>query len=122
MDKLVPQRSARHIRRARTAYSPTCAHLRMNTMITQIVCGAIPGFNQSKNGTMNRDVCSADITFIEPIKITPSQPNNGNQYFKKDFIQRSARKPPNIQQRTPDVQWQTIPALSIERWTSRIQY
>src|SRR6267378_4534077 len=92
MDALMPQRSARHIRRARTAYSPTCAQWRMKTMITQMFCCVIPGFNQSKNGTMNGDVCSTDNTFVEPTKVTTSQPNTGNQYFKKDFIQRSERK------------------------------
>ena len=49
----------------------------------------MPGFNQSKKGTMYREVCSADITLVEPTKITPSQINNGNQYLMKDFIQRS---------------------------------
>jgi hypothetical protein len=41
---------------------------------------------------MNRDVFSTDITFVEPIKVTTNQTNTGSQYFKKDFIQRSARK------------------------------
>ena len=49
----------------------------------------MPGFNQSKKGTMYRDVCSADMTLVEPMKITPSQISNGSQYLRKDFIQRS---------------------------------
>jgi len=53
------------------------------------VVGDMPGFNQSKNGAMNRDVCSADITLVEPTKIKPSQISNGSQYLRKDFIQRS---------------------------------
>ena len=64
----------------------------MNTMITQMVSGVIPGFNQSKMGIMYRDVCAVDMTLVEPTKITPSQISNGSQYLRKDFIQRSARK------------------------------
>src|SRR5262249_55856195 len=82
-------RTARHSKRAKTAYSVTCAHLRITTKMTQIVCGDIPGFNQSRNGTMYRDVCSADMRWVEPTKITASQITNGSQYFRKDFIQRS---------------------------------
>jgi hypothetical protein len=32
---------------------------------------------------MNRDVCSADIRSIEPMKITPSQMNTGSQFFRR---------------------------------------
>ncbi len=49
----------------------------------------MPGFNQSKKGTIYRDVCSADMTLVEPTKITPSQISNGSQYLRKDFIQSS---------------------------------
>ena len=49
----------------------------------------MPGFNQSKKGIMYRDVCSADITLVEPTKITPSQISNGSQYLRKNFIQKS---------------------------------
>ncbi len=51
---------------------------------------------------MKRDVCSVDITFVEPRKVTTSQANTGNQYLKTDFIQRSARKrrTSNIEQLT----------------------
>ena len=82
-------RSARHSRSARTVYSVTCAHLRATTRIVQIAFGDMLGFNQSKKGTMYRDVCSADMTLVEPTKITPSQISNGSQYLRKDFIQRS---------------------------------
>ena len=79
-------RSARHSRRARTVYSITCAHLRTTTRIVQIALGDMPGFNQSKKGTMYRDVCSVDMTLVEPTKITPSQISNGSQYLKKRRI------------------------------------
>jgi hypothetical protein len=49
----------------------------------------MPGFNHSKKGTMYREVCSADMTLVEPRKITPSQISKGSQYLRKDFIQRS---------------------------------
>ena len=41
---------------------------------------------------MYRDVCAVDMTLVEPTKITPSQISNGNQYLRKDFIEKSARK------------------------------
>jgi hypothetical protein len=61
----------------------------MNTIITQIVCGVIPGFNQSKTGIMYRDVCAVDMALVEPTKITPSQISNGSQYLRKNFIQKA---------------------------------
>jgi hypothetical protein len=48
---------------------------------------------------MYRDVCAVDMTLVEPTKITPSQISNGNQYLRKDFIQKSARK-----RRTSDIE------------------
>ena len=54
--------------------------------MVQIASGDMPGFNQSKKGTMYRDVCSVDMTLVEPTKITPSQSNNGSQYLKKRRI------------------------------------
>jgi len=56
-----------------------------------VVFGDIPGFNQSKTGTMNRDVCSADIRSVEPRKITASQISTGNQYFRKTRIRLVGR-------------------------------
>jgi hypothetical protein len=38
---------------------------------------------------MYRDVFSADMTLVEPAKITASQINSGSQYLRKDFIQSS---------------------------------
>jgi hypothetical protein len=58
------------------------------TTIVQIVVGDIPGFNQTKKGTVYRDVRSADRTLVEPMKITPAQISKGSQYLRKDFIQR----------------------------------
>ena len=75
----------------------------MTTMIPHVASSVIPGFNQSKNGIMKRDVFATDNTFVEPIKVRTSQTNTGAQYFRKDFIQRSARK-----RRTSN----------IEHWTS----
>jgi hypothetical protein len=60
-------------------------------MVCQMVSGVIPGLNQSKTGITYRDVCAVDMTLVEPTKITPSQISNGNQYLRKDFIQKSAR-------------------------------
>jgi len=59
--------------------------------MNQIVFGDIPGFNQSKTGTMNRDVWSADIRSVEAKKITASQISNGNQYFRKIRIRLVGR-------------------------------
>jgi hypothetical protein len=63
--------------------------LRATTRIVQIASGDMPGFNQSKKGTTYRDVCSADMTLVEPTKITPSQISKGSQYLRKNFIQKS---------------------------------
>src|SRR6266403_712400 len=40
------------------------------------------GSSQRRNGTRKREVCSADKTSVEPIKITPSQMATGNQYLR----------------------------------------
>lgn len=56
------------------------------TMIPHIASFVIPGFNQSKNGMMKRDVFATDNTFVEPIKVRTSQAKTGAQYLKKDFI------------------------------------
>jgi hypothetical protein len=66
-----------------------CAHLRTTTTIIHVVFGDMPGFNQSNNGPMYREVCSADMTLVDPMKITPDQVSNGSQYLRKYFIQRS---------------------------------
>jgi hypothetical protein len=54
--------------------------------IIQIVFGEMPGFNQIKKGTTYRDVFSADMTLVEPAKITTSQISNGSQYLRKRRI------------------------------------
>lgn len=43
------------------------------------------GSSQRKNGTMKREVCSAESTPVEPMKITPSQISKGNQYLRNDL-------------------------------------
>ena len=73
------------------AYSLTCALLRITMRMNKIFSGDISGFNQSKNGTMNRDVCSADSTSVEPRKITQTQISNGSQYLKKRRISFAVR-------------------------------
>jgi hypothetical protein len=56
------------------------------TTIVHIVVGDMPGFNQTKKGTAYRDVCSADRTLVEPMKITPAQISKGSQYLRKRRI------------------------------------
>ena len=46
----------------------------------------ISGLNQRKTGPMKREVCSADIRSVDPMKINPSQIKTGSQYFKNDRI------------------------------------
>lgn len=38
---------------------------------------------------MIREVCSADIKSVEPMKMIASQIKTGSQYLRKDFIRRS---------------------------------
>src|SRR5947207_977601 len=54
-------------------------------MVAPEICGS----NQRKNGTRKREVCSAESASVEPTKIKPSQIKTGNQYLRKDRIQRS---------------------------------
>jgi hypothetical protein len=56
-----------------------------------ILSGDIPGFNQSKNGAINRDVCSADSMSVEPRKTTQTQISKGSQYLKKRRISFAVR-------------------------------
>src|SRR6266496_2582695 len=44
------------------------------------------GFSQRRKGTINRDVCCADIRSVEPTKITPTQITSGSQYLRKPCI------------------------------------
>jgi hypothetical protein len=66
------------------------------TWIDASVSVETSGFSQRKNGTMNRDVCSADIRSVEPKKITPSQRSGGAQYLMKrlNFIHVAAGASP----------------------------
>ena len=126
MDTLVPQRSARHIRRARTAYSPTCAQWRVNTMIIQMVCGVIPGFNQSKNGTMiwrrlldRQHIRRTDKSHAQ------ANPTPATSILKKISSRDQHGSTPNIHHRTLNVQWQKeirhrSSELRIGRWTMDI--
>src|SRR5260370_15046926 len=85
----------------------------MNTSVSM----EMSGLNQRKNGTTNRDVCSADITSVEPTKITPSQMKGGSQYLRKDFIvvgapvSRAGSNHIAVTQRRPTI------SLLIECWT-----
>src|SRR5262245_18737174 len=59
------------------------------TRVVQIALDDIPGFTQSKKGTMYREVCSADITLVELTNITPSQASSGTQYLRNSRIECS---------------------------------
>ena len=50
-------------------------------MVAMEICGS----SQRKNGTRKREVCSAESTPVEPMKITPSQVSRGNQYLRNDL-------------------------------------
>ncbi|MEP6709725.1 MAG: hypothetical protein ABJB32_06290 [Verrucomicrobiota bacterium] len=49
-----------------------------------IAASEISGLSQRSKGVMKREVCSADIKSVEPMKITPNQTNTGSQYLKKE--------------------------------------
>src|SRR5437868_15342964 len=50
-------------------------------MVAMEICGS----SQRKNGIRKREVCSAESTPVEPMKITPSQVSRGNQYLRNDL-------------------------------------
>src|SRR5207245_9903852 len=50
-------------------------------MVAMEICGS----RQRKNGIRKREVCSAESTPVEPMKITPSQVSKGNQYLRNDL-------------------------------------
>lgn len=130
MRRVAPLQSARHSTIARIAYSLTCPIFRITVWIVLIAAHEMSGFSQRKNGTINRDVCCADITSVEPTKITPSQITSGSQYLRKDFIQNVRRKiggsaeanaehpPSNIER---PIGTKKAFAYSIERWTFDVQ-
>jgi len=79
----VSRRSARQRRMARMAYSVTCPSFRKTKWTCANASGEKSGLSQSKNGMRKREVCSADIRSVEPIKMKPSQIKTGSQYFRK---------------------------------------
>ena len=50
-------------------------------MVAMEICGS----SQRKNGTRKRDVCSADIRSVEPIKMRLNQRRSGSQYLRNDL-------------------------------------
>ena len=58
----------------------------MADWIELIAASEMCGSSQRRNGTRKREVCSADKTSVEPIKIRPSQITTGNQYLKNARI------------------------------------
>ena len=49
------------------------------------VSAEMSGLNHRRIGPITRDVCSADIKSVEPMKINPSQTKSGNQYLRNDL-------------------------------------
>src|SRR5207247_5808806 len=84
--RFVPPRNARQTSTARIAYSLMCPSLRTKKWTCANASVEMSGFNQRKNGTRKREVCSADIRSVEPTKMTQSQVSNGSQYLRKDRI------------------------------------
>ena len=74
--------TARKINNDSTAYSDTCAVLRMTNCTCSILAGEMPGWSHRKIGPIMREVCSADIRSVEPTKIRINQITIGSQYFK----------------------------------------
>src|SRR5438552_18455662 len=79
-------RNARNRKAARIAYSVRCAHLRMKSWIVATAGSEISSASQRRNGTRNRDVCSADIKSVEPTKIKVIQSRTGSQYLRNERI------------------------------------
>src|SRR5688572_3614570 len=48
-----------------------------------MVASVMAGANQRRNGPMKREVCSADIKSVEPMKMKPIQSRTGSQYLMK---------------------------------------
>jgi hypothetical protein len=51
-----------------------------------IVAFEISGANQRRNGPMKREVCSADIKSVEPIKMKAIQSRTGSQYLMNNRV------------------------------------
>src|SRR6266403_3878234 len=47
-----------------------------------MVAAETSGTNQRRNGAINRDVCSADIKSVEPMKMKIIQSRTGSQNFR----------------------------------------
>lgn len=47
-----------------------------------MVASPISGSNQRRNGPINREVCSADIKSVDPMKMKIIQARTGSQYFR----------------------------------------
>src|SRR5206468_8979568 len=84
--RFVPLRNARQRSIARIAYSLMCPSLRTKKWTCANAPVEMSGFNQRKNGTRKREVCSADIRSVEPTKMTQSQISSGSQYLRKNRI------------------------------------
>src|SRR5436190_23372871 len=79
-------RNARKRKAAKIAYSVRCAHLRTTSWIVATAASETSGASQRRNGTRNRDVCSADIKSVEPTKIKIIQSRTGSQYLRNERI------------------------------------
>src|SRR5437868_8147383 len=82
---------ARKMNNESTAYSDTCAILRTTNCTCSIRAGEMPGWSQRKIGPIMREVCSADIRSVEPMKIIISQITTGNQYVRNLETMLTAR-------------------------------
>src|ERR1700724_473910 len=80
-----PPRTARHNNTAKMAYSVICPSLRIIVWTAFNVAQVIWGSSQRRNGTRNRDVCSAESMSVDPTKISPSHTKTGSQYLRKSF-------------------------------------
>src|SRR5204862_2428568 len=78
-------KNARYGSTARTAYSDTCASLRMKNCTRKLVTGEIVGKSQCNRGPIIRDICSADSKSVEPTKMRANQIMIGNQYRRNAF-------------------------------------
>src|SRR5207253_9419813 len=65
---------------ARTAYAYTCGSMRIKNWTLKTVNGEIVGKSQCKKGPIIREVCSADIKSVEPMKMRANQIMIGSQY------------------------------------------
>src|SRR5689334_19816768 len=76
-------RNPRHSKVARMAYSVKCPSLRIVMCTAAMVANDIDGSSQRRNGTVKREVCSAERTSDEPTKIMSVQAMIGIQLLTK---------------------------------------